>query len=250
MLSLRKAIDSSEYYNIISGNSVVLAMKFNDKETVKHVIEKMKNEILGLNLRVDGNFFVKRNKEDIKVHDIPSSTHFESIQKLTEWTTYKYIPNMKHELGTISANDDTIVLNLNHSVSDGKYIAGVVNHLSDEIRKQIDNFFPITFDEEFSEEIKERLKSPPKFYENDLNITIFSKFGMKRVDREILHDSVYDTKSFSNYDPKKKVCSNMTAAILTGYSLSLSILEGKDDVFNIGGSLAVDMRKVLKEKKR
>ncbi|KAK8842033.1 hypothetical protein M9Y10_026250 [Tritrichomonas musculus] len=249
MLSLRKAIDSSEYYNIISGNSVVLAMKFNDKETVKHVIEKMKNEILGLNLRVDGNFFVKRNKEDIKVHDIPSSTHFESIQKLTEWTTYKNIPNMKHELGTISANDDTIVLNLNHSVSDGKYIAGVVNHISDEIRKQIDNYFPITFDEEFSEEIKERLKSPPKFFENDPNITIFSKFGMKRVDREILHDSVYDTKSFSNYDPKKKVCSNMTAAILTGYSLSLSILEGKDDVFNIGGSLAVDMRKVLKEKK-
>ena len=250
MIYKKKQIDSSDYYNIISGNSVVLALKFNDKNVVKDIIEKMKNEILGLNLRVDGNFFVQRNKNEIQVHTLPASSNFDSIQKLALWAAYKYIPNMKHELGTISANDDTIVLNLNHSISDGKYIAGIAQHIGDEQRKQINNYFPKTFDEEFSEEINERLKKPPKFYENDPNITIFSKFGMKRVDREILHDSVYDTKTFANYNPTNKICSNLTAAIVTGYSLSLSILEGKETVYNIGGSLAVDMRNTLKEKKR
>lgn len=72
---------------------------------------------------------------------------------------------------------------------------------------------------------------------------------MKRVDREILHDSVYDTKTFANYNPKKKISSNLTAAIVTGYSLSLSLLECKETIYNVGGSLAVDMRNALKEKK-
>lgn len=61
----------------------------------------MKNEILGLNLRVNGNFFVQRNKNEIQVHKLPASSSFDSIQKLALWDAYKYIPNVKQEIGTI-----------------------------------------------------------------------------------------------------------------------------------------------------
>lgn len=71
-------------------------------------------------------------------------------------------------------------------------------HFGDNPKNLNDFYFPLTFDDEFSEEIKERLKSPPKFYDCDTNNTIFTKFGMKRVDCEILHDSLYDVKKPKN----------------------------------------------------
>lgn len=249
MIDSRKRIDTSDYGQMLADNNVVLALKFESKNDVKDIIEKMKNEILGLNLRTEGEFYVQNKKEDIQVHQLPPSTYFKSIQEMTQWAAYKYVPDIHQELGTISVNDDTIVLHLNHSVSDGKYFAGVVNHICDETQIVPKSYFPITFDEEFSEEIKERLKSPPKFYDNDVNNTIFSNFGMKRIDCEKLHDCICDVKTFANYDLNTKKCKNLTAAIVTGYSLSLSALDRKETISHLGGSLAVDMRNVLKEKK-
>lgn len=72
---------------------------------------------------------------------------------------------------------------------------------------------------------------------------------MKRIDCEKLHDCICDVKTFANYDLNTKKCKNLTAAIVTGYSLSLSALDGKETISHLGGSLAVDMRNVLKEKK-
>lgn len=50
---------------------------------------------------------------------------------MTELAAYQYLPNIYNELGTIAANDDTIILYLNHSVSDGKNIAGLARHLQE-----------------------------------------------------------------------------------------------------------------------
>ena len=249
LLMMQKRIDESDYSNILSGNSVILGLRFENNDVVKGIIEKMKNEVLGLNLKTENQFYVQRPKEEIQVHKLPSSSKFDSLKQLTEWTAYQHIPDMRRELGTISANEDTIVLNLNHSISDGKYIAGVANHICDNPTKPIDSYFPITFDDEFAEEIKKRLQNPPKFYDNDPNNTIFSNFGMKRVEHEILHDSCFDTKTFANYDAKKRKCDNLTASIMTGYSLCLSALENNENIDHLGGSLAVDMRNALKFKK-
>lgn len=53
----------------------------------------------------------------------------QSIQQMTEWAAYKYKPNIYKDLGTIAANDDTIIFHLNHPVSDGIYIAGLCRHI-------------------------------------------------------------------------------------------------------------------------
>lgn len=105
----RKRISTFDIGQILSGNNAVLALRFDNKGTVKDVVEKLKNEVLGLNLRIEGEFMVNRGKEEIKVHELPPSSRFESIRALTEWAAFEYSPRFDRELGTIASNDDTII---------------------------------------------------------------------------------------------------------------------------------------------
>lgn len=180
MIGYRKRFSTFDFGHILSGNNAVLALKFENKDTVRDIVEKMKNEVIGLNLRIEGDLLVQRRKEEIKVHELPPSSKFDSIRALTEWAAFHYMPNFQQELGTIASNDDTIILNVNHCVSDGKYIAGVAHHIGDKPQTITDSYMPITFDEEFAEELKERSKSPPKSFSSNPNNTIFTKLGMKK----------------------------------------------------------------------
>lgn len=248
MLQSKKRLTPFEQTQILGGNYVVLTLKFDDRTIVRDIAEKLKDEIIGLNLRMDGEYLVQRQKEEILVHQIPPSSQFESIYTMTSYAMTEYLPNFKREMGTISCNEDTIILNLNHAICDGKYIAGVARHIDDPPKK-IDSYFPITFDEEFPLEIKERLQKPPVFYRNDKNLTIFNKFGMKSKPTELLYDDIYDTKSFINYSHQTKLCTNLTPAIVTGYSLALMSLQGEKELTHLGGSMACDLRNELKYKK-
>lgn len=245
----KKKISPFELNQVLGGNYVVLTLKFDDKTVVKDTVDKLRDEIIGLNLRLEGDFLVKRKKEEIQVHQLPPSSRFQSIYKMTEWASREYLPNFSKEMGTIAYNDDTVILNLNHAICDGKYIVGVAEHIGDSEKKRLETVFPVTVDEEFTEEIKERLSKPPKFFRNDVNNTIFSGFGMKKQSTEKLIDDFFDTKTFSNYDRDRKLCRNLTAAIVTGYSLSAMALQGDNELTHIGGSMACDMRNELRNKK-
>lgn len=248
MLS-KKKISPFDLNQIQGANYVVLTLKFDDKRIVADIVEKLKYEVLGLNIRLDGDFLVQKRKEEVKVHQLPPSSKFDSIHSMTAWASTKYLPNVNREIGTIAANEDTIILNINHALCDGKYIVGVAEHIGDPPKKLNDSYFPTTLDEEFSAEVKERLQKPPIFFRNDKNNTIFHGFGMKKTPVELLYDEFYDTKTLSNYDPKKKLCKNLTSAIVTGYSLSAMALQGDKELTHIGGSMACDMRNELKNKK-
>lgn len=248
MIQPHKKISPFEIEQFLNGNNAILTLVFDDKKIVKDMVEKFKDEILGLNLKIKGDLIVQKKKEDIKVHELPGSSSFDSIQTKTKWAAFKYPPKLYRELGTISANDDTIILNINHAVCDGNYIAGIARHIADMSSKP-KTYIPSTFDEEFSEEIKERSTKPPKFYRNDPNNTIFTNFGMKKSENEILYDSIFESKTISNYNIKKHDSNNLTAAIVTGYSLSVSALNDQKEVKNLGGSIVENMRSVLRYKK-
>lgn len=66
-------------------------------------------------------------------------------------------------------------------------------------------------------------------------------FRLKKTNKEIMYEGIYDTKTFTNYN-------NLTAAIVTGYSLSVAALNNDDALFHIGGSMAASMRNVLRDK--
>lgn len=66
---------------------------------------------------------------------------------MNQWASTKYLPNFNQEMGTISFNDDTVIININHAICDGKYIVGVAHHIGDPPMKPTNNYFPITIDE-------------------------------------------------------------------------------------------------------
>lgn len=243
----RKAggLDQSHF---ISQNIATLVMKL-DKCHIGDIVEKLKNEVLGLNLRFDGEMIIQKEKKDVEIYQIPPSSKFGSIQKMAEWATDVHRPIVKRQLGTLGYNDDTIIIALNHGVCDGKYIAGIANYIGDKQKDLHNNYFPVPFDDEFKEELEERKKSPPSYFSISPTHTRFDKYGMKKGDHEVLYDGIADVHSFKNYNPKSDKCSNLTASIVTGYCLSVSALQGEQNVFKLGGSMACNMRDVLREKK-
>lgn len=248
MIGAKKRLSQFEREQIFDGNIVSLALKFDNKNTVRDIVEKLKAEVIGLHLRVEGEYLSQRPKNEIKVRELPSSSTFKSIRDMTAWAAEKFLPNHNVELGTLASNDDTVIITLNHAICDGKFIAGIAHHVGDS-QKNLDSYLPITFDEEFSNELKYRSQFPPKFYQNDSNNVLFSKFGKQKCNNELLHECIYDTSSFSIYDKKKKVCKNLTSAIVAGFTLSVASLNQEEAVFHVGGSMACNMRGILNDKK-
>lgn len=68
MLSNHKKLAAIDSPAILSGNNVVLGLMFDNKNIVKDIIKKVKDEVLGLNLKIDGNSMIHKNKEEIKEH--------------------------------------------------------------------------------------------------------------------------------------------------------------------------------------
>lgn len=128
MIGARKRLCQFEIEQLLDGNIVSLAMKFDNKNAVKDVVSKLKNEVIGLHLRVEGDQLVQRPKNEIKVRELPSSSKFQSIQAMAAWAAENYKPNQKVELGILSSNNDTVIITLNHAICDGKYIAGIAHH--------------------------------------------------------------------------------------------------------------------------
>lgn len=75
----KKKISPFELNQVLGGNYVVLTLKFDDKTVVKDTVDKLRDEIIGLNLRLEGDFLVKRKKEEIQVHQLPPSSDRKSV---------------------------------------------------------------------------------------------------------------------------------------------------------------------------
>ena len=59
MIKPHKRISPFEIEQFINVNNAILTLVFDDKKVVQDVIEKCKDEILGLNLKIKGDLFVE-----------------------------------------------------------------------------------------------------------------------------------------------------------------------------------------------
>ena len=234
MLTKQKA---SLFENVqLSGwNSVTMGIQLESPHLVSDIVEKLKKEIIGLNLRYENGYFFKRDKE-IKVRELPK---VDDLRSLTNYVVYSSKPDYKEECGEIYKNNDTIILRINHALADGKYLVGILDHLTDKV-KQIDNPFPIDFPSTFSKELSERRKLPQTYIEElDLYSRLTKRFG-QLGGPELLGEIIFDVQSFQNYNKKTKKCSNITPSITTGYCIGILALEAafnnnNSNIFKIGG---------------
>ncbi|KAK8845194.1 hypothetical protein M9Y10_021376 [Tritrichomonas musculus] len=81
-------------------------------------------EVIGLNLRVEGDMMVEKLDKNIPIHELPPSSKFETIAQMKEWATSQFLPDISKELATLASNDDAVIISINHAVCDRKDIAG------------------------------------------------------------------------------------------------------------------------------
>lgn len=234
-----------ENVQVLGCNSVTMGIQLENPRYVPDIVEKFKKEIISLNLRYENGYFYKRSKE-IRVRELPK---VDDLRSLTNYVMYHSRPNYSEECGEIYVSNDTIILRMIHSLADGKYLVGILDHISDK-PKELENPFPVDFQSTFSKELFERRKQPQTYIEElDLYSRLTKRFG-KMGGPELVGEIIFDVQSFMNYDKKTKKCKNITPSITTGYSLGILALEGlrNDNIYKIGGPMVVDMRPEMKTK--
>ena len=229
-------------------NFVTMGIQLENPKYTSDLVEKFKKELIGLSLRCDDGYFLKREKE-IKVLELPQ---IDDLQALTNFIVYSPPPNCKEELGEIYKNDDMIVLRISHALADGKYFVGILDHITDKI-KTPENPFPVDFQKIFTKELEERHKLPQNYVEELENYTTLKKKLGHIGGPELLDEIIFDVESFQNYDKKTKKCSNLTNSVTVGYSLGLiafdEMMTGqKSNFYKIGGPTVADMRPQMKTK--
>ena len=228
----------------INHTSVILGIRLDSKDEVKRIIEKLKGEIIGLHTRMDGDYIVQR-KDGIKIRELPNENGM-SLKNLAKWAGVHCKLDLSKELGLIAANDDSIILHLNHSVCDGKYLVGVAEHLGDPPKK-LDNYLPLLFNDEFKDQLKEREKYPPHYYYRSDYNTKFDKFDTAGGSEQI-NEQIFDVESMTCYNKKTKKCHNLTSAIMTGFLLSINAFQNNESFDKIGAALAANLRGILQSK--
>lgn len=226
-------------------NYVTMGIQFDDPKLVPSIIKKFKQEIVGLNIRYENGYFIERNK-DIKEVQLPK---VDDLRSLTQYVVYHSRPNHEEACGELYYNDDSIILRLNHALADGKYLVGILDHISDS-PKMLDKPFPADFVSEFAHELNERRKSPQIYIDEIDQYSKITKKCGSLGGPELLGEIVFDVKSFQNYNKKTRKCTNITPSITTGYSLGILAFEGlrNDNIYKIGGPMVVDMRPEMKSK--
>ena len=222
------------------GNTVQLLFKVSEPKFVDHLVKKFKAELAAFHLRSDGRHWIPVDPNTTVVHEIPRG--LKTLPEVNEWFINERPPNTADRLGVIAANEDTIALGIPHIVGDGKYVVGIVNHAFDPI-KPLTSPYPVDAYKVFPDEIKNFRKTRNPW--SDTKLTRFFERNPKGP-VEVPYVMRTDAKDLSCYDPKRKVCHQLTEALWTMSTLSISTLFGGSDF--LAPMVCVDIRPFMQEK--
>lgn len=222
---------------------IQFGLKFNNSNDLKIAIEKIKKCTAGFYHSTDGDNMY-RFKDDPIVYKLPNN-----ITNLTDLCNYMYQNHTRpldQTLASIGANNDSLVLNINHMACDGGYIKNLFEYLkTDKIIDKIPSIIPL--DEVFKNEIKSYKGELPPVPPFDFDVTrVFPKH------KEDLHytgttkmvDLQSNEKEFMTYKLNGRI-KNLTDYYWANYILGLSAYNNKFD--KAGIITCINTRQFLKK---
>ncbi|KAK8835782.1 hypothetical protein M9Y10_040604 [Tritrichomonas musculus] len=177
-VSKRKMLDSEQVFvNRANNVFIQFAMEVEHPKYLPIVLEKVKNSLSGLYTKTDGFNFLSNFKDPstVTIHKIPKE--IKTLTDCCDWIYKAYTPNVDYSLASIAADDTRIVINSNHSISDG----GFFNCLLENIQDPTSNW-PF-----------EQQASIPKDVRNDLFKEEFDKI-QKKFEGKNGYDSILKNK--------------------------------------------------------
>ena len=128
----RPMLDSERVFADLANNVFIqFAFEVEQPQYTSNILNKIKNSTAGLYLKSDGFNLISNLKDpnSITVHKIPKSV--KSLTDCCDWIYKSYTPDVNYFLASIAADETRIVINSNHSITDGGYFSFLLENLQD-----------------------------------------------------------------------------------------------------------------------
>jgi hypothetical protein len=239
-MALRRRIYPFEQMFVPSNIFCQLAMVVESKADAATLVDRLRERIIGLRLRLDGYDFVQIPKPATKVHRLPDN--FPDLEKACIWTWQHTSPNTSACLASLCANDDTVILNVHHQVSDGGYFKTILDHIFDDKLAGADAVFPIASEAIFADELARRETGGPIVFADPALTHVFPNRVSPRSDNPPAHYVSFacPPASLTCYNETTKKCHGLTDHLWASEILAATAFNGK--ILTVGAGTNIDLR--------
>ena len=221
--------------------SVQLAMKLkNPSKDLIPILKNLEKNVIGLHTKVI-NDMLYYDDAKTPIYPLPKG---KSLEDCCYYTAKHYMRPVNQALGSLAANDDTIVLNLNHAASDGGYMSRLYSYLKDGKDIGCPKFIR-NIEEELENEMSQSKMLPYTLLTNP------------HLTRMVSHDSLMYTNAHNNsakgesqisnlqvYNKQTGKVKGLTEAFIVNQILAASAFNGSFD--KKGVNVNIDIRPFMK----
>ena len=223
-----------------------MALEIDKPANVPKIVDKLKNAF-SLKLKTDGQSLIRTN-EPVEVLEIPRS--ISSCMDAVSWAQKRTTPDFSRRLGSISANDRFVVVNLNHVAADGGYIKNLLQSIfvDDPVMTEDLSPLPRPLEYFFQKQIEEADCTGVKDFDTDPFITR-ATFTRSDPQHYIPHAPSQSKTVFINadelqcYDKSRKTLKGLTESLWTSICLSAMTFNGK--ISHFGCTTCDNMRDLI-----
>ncbi|KAH0785666.1 hypothetical protein GPJ56_010416 [Histomonas meleagridis] len=231
----------TKFANPIVSNFMQLAIKFDNTKSVRKSLDNFQKIFVGLRTSVVNNNFIKNRKEN---EPIKLPLWIQDCKTACEWILKNHTPDITHSLANIAFNDNIVVVNSCHAVSDGGFFINSLKHCLDDIDTKVDITIPPI--EVLKDVFSEAYKMKPELYPFDK-----CSYTPLELKHPHLHpkgspattiEDQFPVEKLMCYDPKTKRPKSLTESLHVSLSLALNAM--KNDIhMPLAMPLVYDMRR-------
>lgn len=209
--------------------NLLLGIKFEDPKLVSKVAENFKKIFSGFRLKVIDDHFVSKENAEIPIHKIPN--WIQDCRSANFWVFDHHTLPLNEGMATIAANDNILVINSSHTLSDGGFMVSALSQCLNDMSNLPNNSnAPLYSSDAFKHEFEEAEK---KF--DRKNIWPMNKLTSCKYDTNDCHlappgtqyidyEEIFPVDQLACYDSSKKKPQSLSEVSSIGIALSILAL--------------------------
>lgn len=222
-----------------------LGIQFDSPEFVPIAVQRLKERILGLQLRCEDGWMYHTD-DPIDVCEIPKDCNTPKLA--TKWVIRNNMPDPRHRLATLSAGKDCVVVSMNHMIGDGTYLLDTLRDISRDFKPTLPKL-PTAPEKTFEKDIEIlKKKGPPAkiYHPEDLTRLFPKEAEPKDKVRHPIETIEYrvNTQEMLCYHRFSNKVHNLTEALFGSLLLSAIAYNDKLDA-PLAGYACVNLRQYL-----
>ena len=245
------------YFNPDSRSDIFFSVKFTEKKFVDKAIENFQKFFCGTRLKVIGDAYYKADTE-LQVMKMPN--WIQEADTASIWAQNNIMTPLSTRLANIAANDNIVVVQSNHNISDGGFLLDVMkNVLADTSNLEPVSEPPLRLIEAFSTEIQNAnrayeqnpnlfKKGERTIYKYDWNDPHLATPGTKQIQsKHVIH-----SEDLMCYDKKTKRPKSVSEAQFASLAFTMQALCNYDpkDYKPMGIDIIADARRFMQDKSK